>query len=151
MRQYNKVLITSTIVLACAAVLIGCLFVVSLLFGNKLLSTRTLFARQASYLEIARSRVQIGDNRDQAVDALSDAWFHTECRYPNGVIIDLFFYGPQDRDKVEVISVKSEETENNDSQVVFVGQVESYMLHLYDECVPSPSEAFDGDLPTSMP
>jgi hypothetical protein len=67
------------------------------------------------------------------------------------VIIDLFFYGPQDRDKVEVISVKSEETVNNDPQVVFVGQVEGYMLHLYDECVPSPSEAFDGDLPTSMP
>lgn len=107
----------------------------------------SLAAKPDPYLEMARSRVQIGDRRDDAVRALSDAWFHTECRIDDGATIrDMFFYSPRDRDRVRIVLVVSKET-NGTASVAFVGLEESYMLHLHDQCTPSILEAFGANIP----
>lgn len=93
-------------------------------------------------LDMARSRVKVGDNRESAISSFSDAWFHAECRSTNrGLDDDLFFYGPRDPDKVRIIIVRSEK-DGEVATVAFVGTVENYMLHLYEHCVPLPTSAF---------
>lgn len=93
-------------------------------------------------LDMARSRVKVGDNRESAIASFSDAWFHAECRSTDkGLDDDLFFYGSRDPDKVRIIIVRSE-GDAEVATVVFVGTVENYMLHLYDHCVPLPTSAF---------
>ena len=48
------------------------------------------------YWALVNDRVKIGDDRDQAIQALSDeAWYHGTCRYGNDMIDDLFVFGPQ--------------------------------------------------------
>jgi hypothetical protein len=89
---------------------------------------------------VAQSRVQIGDERKKAVEALSDAWFHTECEHP--IAADLFFYGSRNRDRVKIVVVESEVADEGKQLVSFVGTTENYMLHLYEDCVPPPSTAF---------
>jgi hypothetical protein len=93
-------------------------------------------------LDMARSRVEVGDNRDSAISSFSDAWFHTECRSTDrGLDDDLFFYGPHDPDTVRIVIVRSEK-DGEVATVAFVGTIENYMLHLYDHCVPLPTSAF---------
>jgi hypothetical protein len=93
-------------------------------------------------LEMARSRVEVGDSRDSAVSSFSDAWFHTECLSTDrGLDDDLFFYGPHNPDTVRIVIVRSE-NDGEVATVAFVGTVENYMLHLYDHCVPLPTSAF---------
>jgi hypothetical protein len=93
-------------------------------------------------LDMARSRVEVGDTRDSAISSFSDAWFHAECRSTDrGLDDDLFFYGPRDPDKVRIIIVRSEK-DGEVATVAFLGTVENYMLHLYDHCVPLPTSAF---------
>ena len=91
--------------------------------------------------EVARSRVRIGDNRKDALIALSDAWFHSECESETK-IRDLFFYGSHDPEQVQVVIVNSQKEDGNRT-VIFVGSVENYMLHLYNDCIPIPLEAFN--------
>lgn len=131
----------------CTLCLIG-LIVANLLsgLGNFLL----LPTNPDPWMEMARSRVRIGDKRDDALQALSDAWFHTECRVVNSTTIrDLFFYGPHDRDRVEVVLVVSRE-KNDRTIVTFIGGVENYMLHLYNYCIPPVSQAFKESIVTPV-
>lgn len=102
----------------------------------------------------AQSHVQIGSRRDEAVQILSDAWFHSECRHPSTEftdewIEDLFFYGPRDRDRVVIVVVRSETVVNGELEVVLVGSVEGYMLHLYDQCEPNPLQPFGEATPAA--
>lgn len=93
-------------------------------------------------VEIAKARISVGQNRDSALSSLSDAWFHSECRLTDtGPIDDLFFYGSNKADEVQVVFVKSQEV-NGVLTVTFVGMIENYMLHSYDHCVPLPTSAF---------
>lgn len=134
--------------MGCTILLIVCLLTVDFLLGTGILiPPRALPAEQDPLLEMAWSRVQIGDERNDAVQVLSDAWFHAECRSADSTTIrDLFFYGPHNRDDVKIVLVVSEEVDNTTS-VVFVGGVENYMLHLYDHCIPPLPQAF-GEIPT---
>jgi hypothetical protein len=101
-------------------------------------------------VSVAQSRIQAGDTRDEAVQALSDAWFHAECTYPNSTIVrDLFLYGPKDRERVRIVIVRSDITDGT-LRVVSVGGDESYMLPQYDGCVPSPLQAIEDVTPTAM-
>ncbi|MSP13292.1 MAG: hypothetical protein EXR62_10095 [Chloroflexi bacterium] len=84
---------------------------------------------------IAISRIQIGDERSKAIQALSNAWYHAECTLTNGSIDDLFFYGPQNSN-VKVVIVRSKIVQGK-LAVYFVGSEESYMLHLQKECIPA--------------
>ncbi|HRQ42545.1 MAG TPA: hypothetical protein PLD25_31910, partial [Chloroflexota bacterium] len=92
---------------------------------------------------IARSKVRIGDSRGAALLALSDSWFHSSCQYTDTSLIrDLFFYGSHNPDEVQVVIIRSQK--NNGVAIVdFVGTIENYMLHLYDDCVPLPASAFN--------
>ena len=103
-------------------------------------------------VSVAQSRVRIEDTRDEAVQALSDAWFRSECTFPNSTVIwDLFFYGPKDLEQVKVVVVHSDVADGDGTlKVTFVGGVESYMLHLYDMCEPSPLQAFGEVTPTAI-
>jgi hypothetical protein len=93
-------------------------------------------------LDLARSRVQVGDDRDSAISSLSDAWFHAECPSTDrGLDDDLFFYGPHDPSTVRIVIVRSRR-DGKVATVEFVGTVENYMLHLYDHCIPLPTSAF---------
>jgi len=152
-RVGNRVvfLIMAVTVVTLGGLLMGCLFAADLLFGTGILKPGwTPPAREGLYLETAKSRVLIGSRREDALQALSDAWFHTECIDPNDVAVaeDLFFYGPHNPDGVTIIHVMYREDENGNPLVAFVGQVENYMLHLYEHCNPPPYEAF-GNVPTS--
>lgn len=135
--------------MGCVIFLIVCLLAIDFLFGTGiLLPPRVLPARPESHLEMARSRVQIGDERNSAIETLSDAWFHTECKRAGSTVVqDLFFYGPHDRDQVKIVLVESKMIDNETS-VVFVGLVENYMLHLYDYCTPPLPQVFSEDTPT---
>jgi hypothetical protein len=64
------------------------------------------------YVEIL-SRVHEGDERELALQALSDAWYHSECKFLNGAVEDLFLYGPKERDGVTIISILSRRTESD--------------------------------------
>ena len=94
---------------------------------------------------IAQLCVQIGDERDDAILALSDAWFHTECKYASSTEIeDLFFYGHKTLDGVRVVVIQSN-LDDARQVVTFVGSIESYILHLYNHCTPHPIQAFGED------
>lgn len=114
------------------------------LLTGRLLFTRSNLAHDGpeTAVEKAKARVSVGDSRDSALSSLSDAWFHSECRLTiTGPIDDLFFYGPNDPDEVQVVFVQSQE-EGGVFTITFVGMIENYMLHLYDHCVPLPTSAF---------
>lgn len=98
--------------------------------------------RPETAVEKAKAKVRVGDSRDRALSSLSDAWFHSECRLTvTGPIDDLFFYGPNDPNEVQVVLVQSQE-DSGVFTVTFVGMIENYMLHLYDHCIPLPTSAF---------
>jgi hypothetical protein len=95
--------------------------------------------------EAILSRVHEGDERQQMLQALSDAWYHSECRYPDGAVDDMFLYGPKDRDKVTIIIIRSK-PEGAQLFVDQVGSLESYFLNDPDfggECEPPLQEAFE--------
>jgi len=144
----------ATILIACSAMgcaVMGCIVLLTardLFLGTEtLLPVEALTAKEEPY-EIARSRIQIGDKRDEAVGALSDAWFHATCHYPSGSVDDLFFYGPQDQNQVKVVLVESKLVDRK-TLVHFIGSVENYMLHLYDHCTPLPLQVFGENKPTA--
>ncbi len=91
------------------------------------------------------SRVHEGDERQQALRALSDAWFHSECRFLDGRVEDIFFYGPKHPDKVTIVTVLSE-PQDGQLKVYLVGTYESYFLDSPDFgefCEPPLHEAFE--------
>lgn len=89
-----------------------------------------------------QSRVSIGEKREYALQELSDAWFHARCQLtPTSPIEDIFFYGANDPEEVEIVIIKSQKDDDT-AYVTFVGTIENYMLHLYDHCKPLPSTAF---------
>lgn len=91
------------------------------------------------------SRVVVGDTREHATQVYSDAWFHTKCRARNSPVIrDLYFYGPRSSDEALIVMVESE-TVNGKATIRFIGSVDNYLLHIYDYCDPSPTQAFDGE------
>ncbi len=137
-----KNVVTFGVVIGCALSLLIGLIALDFLLGPGIFLSP---AKPDPILEMAQSRVHIGDERNTAIQALSDAWFHTECRSTDSATIrDLFFYGPHNRDDVKIVLVVSKEV-NNTSLVVFVGGEENYMLHLYDNCIPPVLQAFNGE------
>lgn len=91
------------------------------------------------------SRVHEGDDRQRALQMLSDAWYHSECILNAGVIEDIFLFGPKNRDKVTIISILSEP--RGDRLIVYqTGTFENYFLDSPDFgkfCRPPVREAFD--------
>lgn len=53
------------------------------------------------------ARVQIGQERGQALKAYNDAWFHGVCKYTDDVIDDVFLYGSHNIRDVDVLVVRS--------------------------------------------
>lgn len=91
------------------------------------------------------SRVHEGDERQQALRALSDAWFHSECGFLDGRVEDIFFYGPKHPDKVTIVTVLSE-PQDEQLKVYLVGTYESYFLDspgFGEFCEPPLHEAFE--------
>jgi hypothetical protein len=94
--------------------------------------------------EAILSRVYEGDERLQALRALSDAWYHSECRYGD-VVEDMFLYGPKHPDRVTIVSVLSE-PQDGQLKVYLVGTYESYFLDspgFGEFCEPPLQEAFE--------
>lgn len=59
--------------------------------------------RQA-YADMARSRVEIGDEREKVVQAFPDAWYHADCTWERGGG-DYFLYGGHTRDTVIIVVI----------------------------------------------
>jgi hypothetical protein len=86
-----------------AIVLTGllCLAVVgSMTFGVKLLRDGIGNCEGKSCVMVARTRIQIGDSRDKAIRSLPEAWAYRNCHDST-----LFFFGPRDPDRVEIVEV----------------------------------------------
>jgi hypothetical protein len=126
--------ILAVLALSCTLLLIAS----DLLFGTSIMiPEESLPAGEDAYIEMAQNRVKIGQDRDKALAALSDAWAHAECYYPSGNADDLFFYGAREPGEVRIILVVSTPVQGK-RVVKFVGIVEEYLLRSYDHCVPSP-------------
>jgi hypothetical protein len=96
------------------------------------------------YVEIL-SRIHEGDEREQALQALSDAWYHSECRFLDGAVEDLFLYGPKERDSVTIIGILSE-PHGERLIVKQAGTYEGYFLDAPDFgrfCEPPVQNAFE--------
>lgn len=93
------------------------------------------------------SRVHEGDERQQALQALSDAWYHSECTLLYGHVEDTFLYGPRDRDRVTIIGVYSK-PQGGKLVVDHTGVYENYFLDDPDfgeHCRPPLQKAFEQD------
>ena len=116
--------------------------------GGGILAVFTGVFDYEDYITTARSRVQIGDEREQALSKLTDAWFHSVCPLSSGAVDDLFFYGPKDRTAVTVVVVTSKPSDGH-LTVAFVGHMDSDLLPIdYEEdrswkCDPSLLSAFE--------
>ncbi len=90
-------------------------------------------------VEMARSRIQIGENREAAIAAMSDAWFHGKCVRTTGSIEDMFFYGPADPERAEIVMIESE-LSGGKMQVHMIGTLETpVIIHFYKDypgCLP---------------
>lgn len=140
MRNDNSWLFAFGLIVLVALFIVGYGF----LTGRFFFSNSTATYNPSEAIETARSRVSIGESREDMLIVLSDAWFHSECKLTESDIIeDLFFYGPREVDEVQVIIIRSTNENSGPSIVNFIGTVENYMLHLYDYCTPSPMEAFN--------
>jgi hypothetical protein len=90
---------TSVTILLVALLVVGSVLGVVLALGylggaDSLPPVDVLFPTN-EYLDGVRSRVSPGDLRGDAVDALSDARYHGQCEWGDG-LVDVFVYGPQD-------------------------------------------------------
>lgn len=91
------------------------------------------------------SRIVIGAERGEAMQALSDAWYHSKCPYVDGRIEDLFLYGPKKRDQVTIVSIMSN-PEGEKLVVTNIGTYEPYFLDpvdAFEECQPPVLDAFE--------
>lgn len=109
-----------------------------------LLITGCAIKEQPVDYEKILSRTHEGDGRQQALRALSDAWYHSECRYGD-VVEDMFFYGPKHPDKVTIVTVLSK-PKHGQLEVYLVGTYESYFLDspgFGEFCEPPLQKAFE--------
>jgi hypothetical protein len=108
----------------------------SMLFGVGF--ARTIVVPQGSNDPVlqARSAIPIGTERDVALQELSDAWYHADCRFGDGSGPELFFFGTQEPEKARILEVDYKVV-NGAVQVSNIGSLENYMLHLYSYCLPS--------------
>ena len=120
--------------------ILGCLAVACLLLGiyGLVLGRLDLLALpvppglfpDSPYWATAVARVHVGDDRDSAVRALSDAWFHSECGNT-----DIFVYGPNDPNRATIIYVTSYEKAGT-RVVDSMGTIPPEMLSQYEYCLP---------------
>ena len=90
------------------------------------------------------SRIVIGIEREEAMRALSDTLYHSECPYVDGRIHDLFLYGSKNRDQVTIISIESS-PERERLIVTKKGTFEPYFLDpvdAFEDCQPPVLDAF---------
>lgn len=105
----------------------------------ELIIVNTRYPSSSEYYEMACSRIKIGDRRDDAVRALSDAWYHGECDDPSNPELfmkDVFFYGPPNRPEYARMIVVRSEPIDGILIVSDIGTAESYQLPTYAECIP---------------
>jgi hypothetical protein len=115
-----------------------------LLLSGLLLLGCTSREEPVDYVEIL-SRIHVGEGREQALQALSDAWYHSECRLLYGDIEDILLYGPRVRDKVTIISIYSK-SRGERLVVDHTGTYENYFLDAPDFgqfCEPPVQNAFE--------
>jgi hypothetical protein len=93
-------------------------------------------ARPDPYWAAASSRVQIGDDRDAAVQALSDAWYHGVCNESAEFADDLFIYGSHSPYAATMILVSSNVTEGK-MRVSRIGIIDTDFFNIHRECLPS--------------
>jgi hypothetical protein len=97
------------------------------------------------------NRVRQGEDREQALLALSDAWYHSTCNYLDGSVDDVFLYGPRNREWVTVIRVRS--VPSGDQLVVELAvPIESYYVddpNWSTICDPPLPEAFETPRPST--
>lgn len=115
-----------------------------LALAGMLLSGCVSHAEPVDY-EAILSRVHEGDERERVLRALSDAWYHSECRYPSGAVQDIFLYGPKDRGEVTIVAISSK---LRDGQLIVdhLGTFESYFLDIpgyFAGCEPPLKDAFE--------
>jgi hypothetical protein len=87
-----------------------------------------------SRVDWAKQRVAVGGAREPAVSALAtEAWYHAECPYENGVE-DLFFYGDHRFDEAEIVAVESRCVDEV-CRITRIGGFEPYLWHsVYADC-----------------
>lgn len=115
------------------------LLVVALLLGgceahNEYVDTTAILAR-----------VRPGDDREQALLAFSDAWYHSTCNYLSGAVDDVFLYGPRNREKVTLIIIWSALSQDR-LVVKSSGSLEGYFLNaprMWETCDPPLLQAFE--------
>src|SRR5690349_21342413 len=134
----RQLALAALVLLSCGVVLGGVLLLcATLLFGSGIIPSgffELLPVSDNSYVVQARARVKVGDERAQAIQALSDAWYHGVCEHGDKFVEDLFFYGHKNIKQVTVVLVMSR-TQDGKKIVDFVGSPENNELHLY-ECLP---------------
>ena len=91
------------------------------------------------------ARVRPGDDREQALLAFSDAWYHSTCNYLSGAVDDVFLYGPRNREKVTLIITWSALSQDR-LVVESSGSLEGYFLNaprMWETCDPPLLQAFE--------
>ena len=131
-KNKQKIYINGLIIICTLAV--GLIFY-SLLSGVFFYDTNK--QKGITLIESAMPRINLGDERSYVRTILSDAWYHSECSNS-----DLFFYGEKSPTKVQVLIIRFKDIEGAE-KVDFIGKIENYMLHIYDDCIPMPSNAFN--------
>lgn len=114
------------------AIIFGCLVSADLLFGTGFL-LKNIAARPDEYLALAESRIEIGTERDQAIQALSDAWYHGTCDYGD-VKQDVFLYGSKDHRATAI--VLHSVNENGKFLVDAIGTADESTWRFFKECLP---------------
>ncbi|MBN1976056.1 MAG: hypothetical protein JW918_01535 [Anaerolineae bacterium] len=132
---------TGLIVSCAVAGVISLLIVARLAYEfAELIMVNSQYPSVSEYYEMACSRVKIGDRREDAVQALSDAWYHGECDYLSGLephfIDDVFFYGPPNRPEYARMVIVLSKSVDGTLIVTDIGTAESYRLLEYEACIP---------------
>ncbi len=130
-RQTRRVSLISAIVLG--LILVLAIFCVIVLYSarNNILSGTSI----PPIVATAEARVKIGDSREAALTAFADAWFHGDCTNSDGSGYDLFLYGPNNIQTVQVVVIRSS-IEQGTARVTFIGTDENDRLFLYKRCLP---------------
>ncbi len=119
-------------------VIVTCLACPGLLFGTPMSFLGiTLPSIENPYVAMAKTRIRLGDSREEAVRALADAWYHADCTRTTPD--DLFFYGPHGYYGSTIVVITSQGDQGHE-QVTYISELDRYELHLYQEpptdCVP---------------
>jgi hypothetical protein len=137
--KLSVIAVVAIILCLCLGAFVFVLGARDFLLGTEVLVPRSAWpASTDEYLDMARSRVHLGDERAKVIQVLSDAWYHGVCDHSSGVrpfIDDVFVYGPRDPNHATVIIIRSEP--NEDEMKVFdISIIESDLYLVYSECLP---------------